>query len=135
MIKDNPYSTMIKLMQKHGAKYNPPSIQIGQVISPPPNIIIKIGDLQVDKDNILIADYLLPNYQRQITIPETTATGTMTTELTGSPYAHTHTMTEVGIQGKIQFTDTLKAGDTVVVMPTEDRQTYILLARLVRLNG
>jgi hypothetical protein len=44
-------------------------------------------------------------------------------------------MTEVGIQGKIQFTDTLKAGDTVVVMPTEDRQTYILLARLVRLNG
>jgi hypothetical protein len=135
MIKDNPYSTMIKLMQEHGAKYNPPAIQIGQVISPPPNIVIKIGDLQIDKDNILIADYLLPNYQRQIAIPETTATGTMTTELSDSPYSHTHTITQVGIQGRIQFTDTLNAGDIVAVMPTEDRQTYIILAKLVRLNG
>lgn len=134
-MKDNPYSTLIRIMREQGAKYNPPSIQIGQVISPPPNIAIKIGDLQVDKDNILIADYLLSDYRRQIAIPETTATGTMTTELADSPYVHAHTITEVGIQGGIQFTDTLKQGDVVAVIPTEDRQTYIILAKLVRLNG
>lgn len=91
-MKENPYSTLIQLMQEHGAKHNPPSIQVGEIVSPPPNIIIKIGELQIDKDNILIANNLTP-------------------------------------------TDALKTGNIVAVMPAEDRQMYIILAKLVKLNG
>ena len=67
---DNPYSDMCKVMQRQGAKDNPPSIQIASVVAPPPNLVIKIGELQVDKNNIYIADYLLADYQREISIPE-----------------------------------------------------------------
>ncbi|MGB9813537.1 MAG: DUF2577 domain-containing protein [Thermovenabulum sp.] len=135
-MKKNPYSTLIKIMREQGAKYNPPSIQIGQVISPPPNIVIKIGDLQVDKDNILIADYLLPTYQRQISIPMTSGAGIMSSEIVGDHGTHTHTIYQLEIsQGKIQTQDTLKSGDLVAVMPTEDRQTYIVLAKVVSLSG
>lgn len=207
-MKDNPYSALIKIMREQGAKYNPPSIQIGQVISPPPNIIIKIGDLQVDKDNILIADYLLPNYKRHITIPTVDkASGSLQGEISGASVRdhepHMHNVTKIGLQDRdatitihadsgtfttadgqkaltqfdiisqstitmptgtadgevssvtlsshgihsheltslgisnasMLWEDTLNAGDIVAVMPTEDRQTYIILARLVRLNG
>lgn len=135
-MKDDPYSTLVRIMREQGAKYNPPTIQIGKVIAPPPNLVIKIGDLQIDKDNILIADYLLPNYQRQISIPMTSGAGTMSSEIVGDHGAHTHTIYQLEIsQGEIQILDTLKTGDLVAVMPTGDRQTYIVLAKVVSLGG
>ncbi len=79
----NPYIEILKHMQDQGAKYNPPSIQLGEMIN---SNTCKIGDLQIDKDNLLIADDLL----------------------------------------------NIKAGDIVAVIPTNDMQTYIILARVVK---
>lgn len=74
-------------MKKQGSKVNPPSIQIGRVVSPAP-LVIQIGDLPIDADNILIADYLLSTR--------------------------------------------LKLNDKLAVLPTFDRQLYIVLAKLVK---
>ncbi len=48
MDQKNPYSDLVKIMQNQGARYNPPSVALGKVISPCPDLIILIGDLQVD---------------------------------------------------------------------------------------
>lgn len=82
----DPYIEILQRMRSEGAKFNPPGIQLGEMIN---STILKIGDLQVDKTNLLIADYLI--------------------------------------------IDNLKADDVVVVIPTNDMQTYIILARVVRL--
>lgn len=111
-MKENPYSKMVEIMKRQGASLNPPSIQIGVVISPNP-LIIKIGDLQINKDNVLIADYLLKDYTR---IYESSADGE-----TWSNYKI------------IKFYETLSQDDKLAILPTSDKQTYIILARVVSL--
>jgi hypothetical protein len=44
-------------MREQGAKYNPPPIQLGEVVSSTPLAIIT-GDLQLNSDNLMIADSL-----------------------------------------------------------------------------
>ena len=118
----NPYSGLVNHMRTQGAKYNTPYVQTGTVISADP-LTIKLGDLQIGKESLLVADYLLPNYARKITIPTTTATGSTTTE----------SIMSVGIpDGDITFTDYgLKENDIVALIPTLDEQTYIVLAKVV----
>jgi len=55
----DPYVKILNTMKSKGAESNPPGIVTGTVISPPPNLIIETKDLQIYKDDILIADYLL----------------------------------------------------------------------------
>ena len=132
-MKDNPYSKLIEQMKKQGATSNSPSIQIGEVISPNP-LTIKIGDLQIDKDNILIADYLLKDYRRKVKIPEVVATGETNNVSVGDHGTHKHSVDKIGInEVEITFLDTLKQGDKLAILPTSDRQTYITLARVVSL--
>lgn len=79
-MKENPYSSILNTVKQDNNANN--GVMIGNVISPNP-LIIQIGDLQIDKDNILIA-----------------------------------------------YSLTLNKGDKVAVFSTQDKQTYIILARL-----
>lgn len=132
-MKENPYSKMIEIMQKQGSTSNSPTIAIGEVISSNP-LTVKIGDLQIDKDNILIADYLLKDYKRIVKIPEVPATGE-TNEVTIETHGtHKHSVEKIGInEVEITFLDTFKQGDKLAIIPTSDRQTFIILARVVSL--
>lgn len=126
-MKENPYSKMIEIMKNQGTKSNNPLIAI--VIESPPNLVIKINDLQIDKVNILIADYLLSGYKRNIRIPEVSATGE-----TNETNTHKHSINKIGINNmETTFLDTLKKGDKLAVLPTDDKQTYIVLCRVVSL--
>lgn len=130
-MKENPYSKMIEIMKKQSASVNPPSIQIGEVISPNP-LAIRIGDLQIDKDNILIADYLLKDYRRKVKIPEVTATGETNNVSVGDHGTHKHSVDKIGVnEVEITFLDTLKQGDKLAILSTGDGQTYMILARVV----
>lgn len=102
----NPYSELLNLMREQGAKYNPPTIEIGEVISPNP-VKIKLGDLQLDKDDVLINDFLLQGYKRQLKVN--------------------------GITNEYETTDTLKKGDLLAIMPAGDRQRFIVLCKVVSL--
>lgn len=126
MLKDNPYSKMIEMMNKRGNQVT--GMEVGQVISPSP-LTIKIGDLQIGKGDMFVADYLLANYKREITLPTTSATGQ-----TSSASAHSHSINTVGInKGEVTFLATLKKGDLLAVYPINNNQKYIILARLVRI--
>lgn len=128
----DPYLKLLSQMRKQGKSVNPPGIRLAEVVAPPPNIVIKMGDLQVDKDNILIADYLLPGYKRTAS---QNRTGSITSHDDGDPreYNPYTEIEELTHYGSIEFTDTLQAGDIVVAIPTEDGQTYIILAKVVGL--
>jgi hypothetical protein len=119
-------------MRTQGGKNNTPYVQIGVVVSADP-LTIKLGDLQIGKDNLLVADYLLPNYTRKITIPITDGSGVMSSVSVGEHGSHTHEITELAIaeDGEIIFTEGLKADDIVALTPTPDGQIYIVLERLV----
>ncbi|MBW9158867.1 DUF2577 domain-containing protein [Clostridium tagluense] len=130
---NDPYSGLVNHMREQGAKYNPPAIQIGIVISSDP-LTIKVGDLQLDKDDILVADYLLKNYKLEINMPLTDGTGVISSSTVGDHGDHTHTISKLGItKGIINSRIGLIKDDAVVMLATEDEQKYIVLARVVSL--
>jgi len=123
-MRDNPFNQLIQFMREEGGYYNPPSILLAEVVTPSP-LVIKIGDdLQIDKDNLKVADYLVANYEREIK-----SKGSLNVSATVSNGGSLSSLTVNN--GKIQFTDALKAGDLLAVIPTEDRQTFIVLCRVV----
>lgn len=61
---DNPYSQLVNLIREQGTRGNSPDLMLAEVLTPYPEITVKAGDIQLDKDNLFIADYLLPNYKR-----------------------------------------------------------------------
>ena len=124
------HSRLLKLMETQGAKNNPTPISLAVVVSCPPNLIIQTGDVQIAKENILISDILLNTYSRQIEIP---STSTVTSTVTNSN--GTSSINSIGLSGQINFTDTLRVGDQLAVQEIEDGQTFIILCRVVKLDG
>lgn len=106
MNKENPFSKIIEAMREEGAVNNPPSITLATVASTNP-INIFIGKLPLDGDNLYFADYLHEGYKRNVTL-------------------------NGGVESELEYKDSLTVGDVLAVMPTADRQQYIVLARVVR---
>ncbi|WP_125154301.1 DUF2577 domain-containing protein [Clostridium rectalis] len=119
----DPFVELVNLMKVKGAAYNPPSIQIGKVLSDKP-LVVEVGKLQLTKDNFIIAEHLIKNYKRKINIPL----------CIGEGKAEKYSISEIGIKdGEIIFKNSLEKNDKIAIIPTEDRQTYIILAKVVSL--
>ena len=110
-MKENPYSKLLEITKgkKKGIDRTTDNVRIGEVISTSP-LTITIGELPIDKDNILVADYLLSDYSRDYTtnrhIPNGSDSGTMV------------------------FTDSVNVGDRLAILQTADKQLYIIIARV-----
>ncbi|WBW96045.1 DUF2577 domain-containing protein [Oceanirhabdus sp. W0125-5] len=153
MLKD-PYGEMVIMMKRFGAAYNPPTIQIGEVSSEDP-LVIKIGDLEIDKNNLLVADYLLAEHSRTVKLdvlqcegykdclsrqpdnfvsqvqPGTPGTASTPTVVTMVPSDKEEK--EIIAESTLIFTDTLKVGDLVAIMPTSELSKFIVLSRVKKL--
>jgi len=104
--------------------------QIGVVISPPPEAQISLGDkIILGKEQLVFAAHLLIGYQRDMEIPETSdlAGNTATAD------SHTHSYSSLGLAGQIKLTDTLQAGDEVILVPATDEQLYFVIDKAVRI--
>ncbi|MCR8645589.1 DUF2577 domain-containing protein [Paenibacillus sp. N1-5-1-14] len=97
-------SWMINLIREQGAKYNPPSLLFGEVLSLHPEMKIKLGDLVLSKSFLLVAEHLLHS------------------RVKGS---------QVGVVHEVELSPPLAIGDTVAVMPTTDFQRYVVLCKVV----
>ena len=107
MAQEDGLTTLAKML-KERENESPSSVITGIVIAAPPDIKLKVGDIDdLDREDVIIAEHLLEGYTRQIT-------------LNGSP-------------STITFTDTLKVGDEVIVIPTIDEQLYYVVAKAVTL--
>lgn len=57
-------SDILGVMQSAGKDFNSPDIMLGEVVTPPPALTIKVGNIVLYPEQLLVADYLLPGYKR-----------------------------------------------------------------------
>lgn len=89
----------------------------------PNPLIVKIGDLQIERENMKVNQALLASYSRRMSMGTAGATGS-TTKGDG--------ISSIGISGGTFTTqDGLKAGEQVVLLKSGDGQQYILLCKVV----
>ena len=130
--KDSRYVDMLNLMRTQGGKDNPVTLQLGIMQS---TNSVKVGDLLLDKSDIMIADHLLAGYKRELVVPyvksvEVTVDTTIT--ISGESGTAESIATVEDPVVKIPETKTgLKKGDIVAVMKLSDSDTYVILAKVV----
>ena len=117
-------------------------IQLAKVIKPLPDIQLQIGkDILLEKDDLYISQHLLEGYKRNVKIVGNIDIGNVQTTSVndGGENASSHSH-EVSIKAKsttITGEQTneayLKAGDYVIIIPTQDEQTYFVIDKGVRL--
>lgn len=109
-----------------------PTIGIGYVVSPPPNIQIRYNGYILTSKYLWIDEYWLPGHTRHM-VGATSYRGGGS----GDPAYESHNHP---IDNDEQLTDTWAAGDRVALLPitAEDNRTttqYIVLCKLKRLDG
>lgn len=135
MNQKNPYSDLVTMMQSQGAKNNPPFVMLGKVINSLPDLLIMIGDLQVDLDNLLLAEDLV-EHRRQTGLAASTATGLTGPTAVGDQGSHDHNILQISYSGgQLSIESCLAKDDLVAVLPLEGYQKYIVLCKVVSLGG
>lgn len=95
------------MVKSHGG--NSTSIVIGLVISKSP-FTVRVGELSLNAEDVLISDHLLEGYQRS--------------------YSSDRIIPEGSSTGNITYTDGINEGDRLAMIPTSEKQLYIVLARV-----
>lgn len=136
-MNETPESQLFGILNGVAKNNQPETIQIGKVLAPPPNIKVQYKDFILEKEDVWISEYLLIGYER-------TAKGTIVSETQprggGGGYAeyasHTHDIKNP-YTDNIIYTDTLKPGEYVSIMPIQQvegtTQQYIILDKIVHL--
>mgnify|MGYP000563361811 CR=1 FL=1 len=136
-MNETPESQLMGILNGVAKNNQPETIQIGKVLAPPPNIKVQYKDFILEKEDIWISEYLLIGYER-------TAKGVIKSETQprggGGGYAlfasHTHEINNP-YTDNIIYTDTLKPGEYVSIMPIQQvegtTQQYIILDKIVHL--
>jgi len=139
-LKENPYNKLLSIMKDTSLNNNSPSIQIGKIINPPPEIQVSYNGIILDENDIWISDYLLAGYKREAKGHINSGTQNRSGGSGDAEFAsHNHDI-DNNYTDTIIYTDTLKIGDAVCIMPMIDsddnsNQTYIILDRIVRANA
>lgn len=104
------YDKFIGLVRTQGAKYNPPQISLGKIISVVPLQLVNSDGMPLSDNNLYISKDLL-EWDEIVNI---------TTSTNGEP-SHTHTVNTIHHPSKFNI------GNSVILYPTEDNQKYIVL--------
>lgn len=135
----NPYGQLLSIVAGVSRNNNSPDIKIGKILQPPPNIQVSYNGIILDKKEIWIAEYLLAGYERTAKGHIVSATQNAGGGSGDAAYeSHNHSI-DNDYTDNLIYTDTLKVGDFVAIMPmlSEDGtiQQYIILVKIVRLDG
>ncbi|ERI06458.1 DUF2577 domain-containing protein [Aneurinibacillus aneurinilyticus] len=139
-----PERAAILMAEELHARNNPVfvGIQVGTVTKPLPDIEIQVGEIELDKTQLVFAEYLL-QHKRKLKITSSSASlshskdaGATSQEL-DPPYKHSHDIAVANgsfslSDSDVEYLDELKVGDEVIVMAAQDQQTYYVLDRAVR---
>lgn len=104
-------AVIVQMMHQAGKDEQVQMAQIGKVLSPPPNIVVEVNNIQLTREDVLVSRYLMPNYTRHVK-GETDYRGGGS----GDPAYESHNHP---IDNDETWTDTLKAGTLVLVIPLE----------------
>lgn len=123
-MEKDPITQYLDIVNGVAANNQPPLPAIGKVLAPPPNIKVQYKDFILEKEDVWISEYLLIGYER-------TAKGVIKSETQprsgGGGYAefasHTHEINNP-YTDNIIYTDTLKPGDYVSIIPFQQTEGY-----------
>ena len=129
-MQKNPYISLLNLMEQVSKSSNSPSIQIGEILQPPPDIKVK--------EELWISHYLLAGYGRTAEGHLVSATQNRAGGSGDAAYqSHNHEI-DNDYTDSVITTDTLKPGMKVAIMPmlvNGKIQQYVILDEIVRLDG
>lgn len=119
--------TELAWMFKKNEPKKVPSMTTGIVEALPPNPVIRLDKvITLDKTQLIFASNLIAGYERKIKFTDTNC-GTTTTNSN-----HSHGIETLEVDTLMQWTDTLKVGDEVIVVPVMDNQMYYVLDKAVK---
>ena len=144
-------NSMVANFHNIAASHMPVGVGIGRVLAPPPDIQVAWNNIILEKEQLYIDQFLLPQYQRiikgEIKIPQ--AEGNIKTSTQSKRGGHDkpsfvshvhkiHNSYEADIEGEYRasaiYEDVgLKTGDYVTVLPIDSGQKFIILGKLVYL--
>ncbi len=105
----------------------PQGTQVGVVVTPPPNLTVRLNNIVLEPKDLYISRYLLPNYTRHV-VGETSDKEGGSGEAKYESHRHP-------IDNDETWTDTLKPGTLVAVIPVggQNNQLYIVADSLEKL--
>lgn len=101
-----------------------PYCETGEVISPLPDLVVKVRDIEYKKKNIKLDEYWVKGHTREIEIPMA--------PLDGSDTNGDGHIAGAFPKAKIIFKDELKAGDLVACLQSKDKQTLYAIYKIAR---
>lgn len=120
--KDDPAARIVDLFNPTPDMSRLPFIETATVITPPPEMVVQLRDIQYKKERIKINEYYTKGHEREIEIP--------TAPMLGSDARGDGHVAGGFIRAKIIFKDDLKPGDKVAVVQSKDKQTLYVLYRI-----
>ena len=136
-MEKNPYNEFLSII-KETSKSNITEnklLNIGIVVSPLPNLIIKTSEIELDKDNLMIDKWLLDRHKETQTSTKgehTHSGGGHTTGEGGGDGTHTHTGGEHSHKSK-DYVNKLNIGDKVVMLREDD--IFYIISKVVSIDG
>lgn len=100
---NNPFNKLIEAMREEGKFYNEPSFFIAKVTSPVPNLKVKLNNMELDKNSLMIDKSLLDRNNVSI-------------QCSNGEVSH-------------NLKDTLNVGDTVIMLRNGDK--FIIISKVV----
>lgn len=143
----DPYLGLNAHIREQARGQLPERYVLGRVLSVSP-LAVRAAGLDLDREDLLVAQHLLPGWREQldglrwpltVRLPEKTLTGTCEITVDGTGYTGRVSVTRPGENVKGETAETagcihapLEAGDTVILIPDQDGQTYFLIEKLVK---
>lgn len=140
------YNAINKLALMIKARDNPKWLGAitGEVVKAPPELEVKLeSGITVKNKKIMISIEKIIGYKRTFYIVGNIDNEDMTVQSSGMSLngqgPHEHVLQEFKASGSyqstgsIEWTDTLKVGDTVLMLPTNDHKYFYLIDKVVRL--
>ena len=122
--KQNGAQEIVKLFDPGPEIEVLPYCETGEVISPLPDLVVKVRDIDYKKNNIKLDEYWVKGHTREIEIPMA--------QLTGSDSRGDSHVQGSFPKAKIIFKDELKAGDLVACLQSKDKQTLYVIYKIAR---
>lgn len=145
MDKEQEYNENITLLAKIFKERDNPvwlGAVTGEIIKAPPQLEVKLENgVIVKKHKIMVSIEKIAGYKREFSLDGTINDITINATTSNKPCGLGASNAHGTIQGKgnyktvgtITWTDTLKVGDTILMLPTNKEEYFYLIDRVVRL--
>lgn len=128
--------TTLALLLKEGQGGTTQSITTGLVEKTYPDFAIRLNEVVVlTNDQLVFAGSLLPTHRREMVIRSPKMVKGDTDKVNDGGQgasSHGHVLKTFEIETPVEFTDTLKIGDEVIMIPSGDGQTFYVIDKAVR---